>query len=59
MILILMFVAVVNKTHSLATLGSMAFVKKALTLLFVALMTFLQIPFLEVLIGMAFLNFND
>jgi hypothetical protein len=59
LLLFLMFVAVVNKTHSLATLGSMAFVKKILTLLFVALMTFLQIPLLEVLIGMVFLNFND
>jgi hypothetical protein len=59
LILFSCFLAVIRKTHSLATLGSMPFIKKVLTVMFVAMMTFLQIPFLEVILGMAFLNYTD
>ncbi|TNV87500.1 hypothetical protein FGO68_gene6495 [Halteria grandinella] len=58
-LMIAAFITVVVKTHSLATLSSMPTIKKVLTLLFVAMMTCLQIPFIEMIMSMAFIKFKE
>jgi sterol desaturase/sphingolipid hydroxylase (fatty acid hydroxylase superfamily) len=48
------FVVIAVKTHSLSTMGTMAGVKRAMTVIFVLLMTVLQIPLIEIIVAPAF-----
>ena len=49
---------VISRTHSIATLSDMAGMKKVLSFIFVGMMTFLQIPILEIIIGTFFIDFD-
>jgi hypothetical protein len=52
------FLLIVKNTHSVSTLSSMPNLKRAFTVLFVALMTFLQVPILEIVLGVFFIDFS-
>ena len=54
MALICIFIVIALKTHSLATMGTLATIKRVMTLIYVLLMTALQIPLIEIIVGPAF-----
>ena len=52
--LIVTFVVIAMKTHSLSTMGALPGVKRAMTVIYVLLMTVLQIPLIEIIVAPAF-----
>jgi hypothetical protein len=59
MCIILSFAVIARYTHSLSTLHESPGLKSAMTFVFVSLMTYLQIPLLELTIGSLFIRNSD
>ena len=57
--IVLSFGVIARYTHSLSTLHESPGLKSAMTFVFVSLMTYLQIPLLELTIGSLFIRISD
>ena len=57
--LIASYVVISKVTYSMETLNHLGALKQAMSLIYVALITFLQIPLLEIIIGTIFIDYQS
>lgn len=57
--LIVSYVVISKVTYSMETLNQLGALKQAMSLIYVALITFLQIPLLEIIIGTIFIDYQS